>query len=116
MLKLTSAVVVDGEILKAGTLVELVESEAKALLSRGKAVLAEIEDDLGLGKGDKAGEVDAQKAAANALADALAADLAAAEQAEAEKLAAEKAADEKAQADAAQAAADAAAAEQAGNK
>lgn len=48
VLKLTSAIAVDGVVLKAGELVELVEAEAKSLLARGKAVLATIEDDLGL--------------------------------------------------------------------
>lgn len=39
-LKLTSAIAVDGEILKAGRLVQVTDSEAKNLLGRGKAVLA----------------------------------------------------------------------------
>lgn len=39
-LKLTSAIVLDGQISKAGDLVEVAEAEAKNLLSRGKAVLA----------------------------------------------------------------------------
>lgn len=51
VLKLTSAIVVDGEIVRAGSLVELAEHEAKNLLSRGKATLAtaadgvEVDDD-----------------------------------------------------------------------
>lgn len=44
VLKLTSAIVVDGGIVKAGALVELSEAEAKNLLSRGKAVLATASD------------------------------------------------------------------------
>ena len=43
-LKLTSAIVVDGDIIRAGNLVELSEPEAKNLLSRGKAVLATADD------------------------------------------------------------------------
>ena len=44
VLKLTSAIVVDGEIIRAGNLVELSEPEAKNLLGRGKAVLATAAD------------------------------------------------------------------------
>lgn len=44
VLKLTSAIAVDGAICKAGSLVELSELEAKNLLARGKGVLATIED------------------------------------------------------------------------
>lgn len=44
ILKLTSAIAVDGQILRAGSLVELSELEAKNLLSRGKATLATVED------------------------------------------------------------------------
>lgn len=44
VLKLTSAIVVDGGIVKAGALVELSEAEAKNLLSRGKATLATAAD------------------------------------------------------------------------
>jgi hypothetical protein len=43
-LKLLSAIVVAGEVITRGSLVELAESEAKHLLSRGKARLA-TEDD-----------------------------------------------------------------------
>ena len=43
-LKLTSAIVVDGEIIRAGSLVELSEPEAKNLLGRGKARLATAAD------------------------------------------------------------------------
>lgn len=39
ILKLTAAVVVDGKILRAGTKVEMIEFEAKQLLSLGKATL-----------------------------------------------------------------------------
>lgn len=44
VLKLTSAVAVDGAICKAGSLVELSEVEAKNLLARGKGVLATVDD------------------------------------------------------------------------
>lgn len=40
VLKLTSAIAMDGEIIKAGDLVEVTEKEAKNLLHRGKGVLA----------------------------------------------------------------------------
>jgi hypothetical protein len=43
-LKLTSAIAVDGFILRAGHIVEMVEHEAKDLLRRGKAVLASLSD------------------------------------------------------------------------
>jgi len=43
-LKLTSAVVFDGLIHKAGAVIEMVEHEAKDLLRRGKAVLATEKD------------------------------------------------------------------------
>lgn len=47
VLKLTSAIAVEGEVLKAGSLVEVSEIEAKNLLSRGKAELhGEQEGDL----------------------------------------------------------------------
>lgn len=39
VLKLTSAIVIDGEVMKSGALVEVTEAEAKNLLSRGKAEL-----------------------------------------------------------------------------
>lgn len=39
-LKITSAVGIDGEIIRPGALVEVSESEAKNLLHRGKAVVA----------------------------------------------------------------------------
>lgn len=48
VLKLTSAVAIDGAISKAGSLVELSELEAKNLLARGKGVLATAEDGLDL--------------------------------------------------------------------
>jgi hypothetical protein len=52
-LKCTSAFTLDGAIIKAGQIVEVLEDDAKALLRRGKAVLAEVEeaveDALGLG-------------------------------------------------------------------
>lgn len=43
-LKLTSAVAIDGDIVRAGALIEVSEAEAKNLLHRGKAVLATAED------------------------------------------------------------------------
>lgn len=46
VLKLTGAVLIDGVIMRAGQKVELIESEAKALLQRGKAVLHEVEEDV----------------------------------------------------------------------
>jgi hypothetical protein len=52
VLKLTSAIVVDGEIVRAGSLVELPEPEAKNLLSRGKAVLATSADGYNGGDDD----------------------------------------------------------------
>lgn len=39
-LKLTSAIGIDGNVCRAGSIVEVSELEAKNLLSRGKAVLA----------------------------------------------------------------------------
>lgn len=39
LLQLTSAVVLDGAIARAGSLVEVTENEAKNLLRRGKAVI-----------------------------------------------------------------------------
>ncbi len=39
ILKLTSAIAVEGEVMKAGSLVEVSEIEAKNLMSRGKAEL-----------------------------------------------------------------------------
>jgi hypothetical protein len=44
VLKLTSAIAIDGQIHKAGALVEVSEAEAKNFLHRGKAVLATAED------------------------------------------------------------------------
>lgn len=53
-LKITSAVALDGVIIKAGQLVEMVESEAKDLLRRGKAELHAIMEDAGLEAADDA--------------------------------------------------------------
>lgn len=53
-LKVSSAFTVDGVIAKAGEIVEVLEDDAKSLLNRGKAVLAEAEDMLGLGDNDDA--------------------------------------------------------------
>lgn len=39
VLLLTSAIVIDGDVMKKGSLVEVSESEAKNLLQRGKAVI-----------------------------------------------------------------------------
>lgn len=54
VLKLTSAIAVSGEVLKAGALVELSEAEAKNLLARGKAVLHDeqpaTDDDIDINK------------------------------------------------------------------
>lgn len=44
VLKLTSAIAIDGAIVRAGGLVELTEAEAKNLLARGKALLATVAD------------------------------------------------------------------------
>ncbi|WP_441253611.1 hypothetical protein [Bradyrhizobium sp. 613_E4_N2_2] len=43
-LKLTSAIAVEGTILRAGHVIEMLEHEAKDLLRRGKAILATIAD------------------------------------------------------------------------
>lgn len=43
-LVLTSAIAIDGAILRAGSLVEVSEREAKNFLHRGKARLATVED------------------------------------------------------------------------
>ena len=119
VLKLTGAVVVEGTILRAGSLVELVESEAKALLARGKAVLSDADDGVALKvKTDAANATAvADRAAASALAEAqAAAEKVAADAAAAAQAAADKAAEEEAAA--AQLAAEqaAAAAQNAGNQ
>lgn len=41
--KLTSAIVIDGQIVKAGEIVPVSESEAKSLMHRGKAILAVVD-------------------------------------------------------------------------
>ena len=48
VLKLTCAIAIDGQIHKAGSLVEVSEAEAKNFLHRGKAVLATAEDGVEL--------------------------------------------------------------------
>lgn len=48
VLKLTCAIAIDGQINKAGSLVEVSEAEAKNFLHRGKAVLATEEDGVEL--------------------------------------------------------------------
>lgn len=60
VLFLTSAIVVDGGIVKAGQLVELSEPEAKNLLSRGKARLATADDGYE-GADDESSGVDLSK-------------------------------------------------------
>jgi hypothetical protein len=47
-LKLLTALAVKGEVLRPGAIVELIESEAKNLLQRGKAELVQLEADLGI--------------------------------------------------------------------
>lgn len=70
-LKLTGAVVIDGIIARAGTIVEMVESEARDLLRRGKAEIHAILGDEGDDSDPNAGAGDAsQEAAAQAAADA----------------------------------------------
>ncbi len=44
VLKLTSALVIDGVVCRAGEMVEVGELEAKNFLARGKAELATVED------------------------------------------------------------------------
>lgn len=44
-LKLTSAIAINGNIAKAGDVVEVSEADAKSLLHRGKAVLAQIDQE-----------------------------------------------------------------------
>jgi hypothetical protein len=45
-LKLTAAIAINGAILRAGSIIEVIEKDAQALLERGKAVLATIEDEF----------------------------------------------------------------------
>jgi len=88
-LKLTSALAIGGDILRPGALIEVVETDAKDYLRRGKAVVAEIEDALGFASKTQAAAEAADKAAADEAAENKAAsDKAAEEQAEADKLAA----------------------------
>jgi hypothetical protein len=65
-LRLTGAIVFEGAIARAGTIVEMVESEAKDLLRRGKAELHSVLGD------DDADDADTNAAAAQASADATA--------------------------------------------
>lgn len=44
-IKLTAAIVVDGKIAKAGSIIEAPEDHAKALILRGKAELATAADE-----------------------------------------------------------------------
>ena len=62
-LRLTAAIVVEGAIVRAGSLVEMVESEAKDLLRRGKAELHAIVEAI---EGDDDSNAEAAKAAAEA--------------------------------------------------
>ncbi|KVE35260.1 hypothetical protein [Burkholderia sp. TSV86] len=67
-LRLTGAIVIDGVIARAGTLVELVEGEAKDLLRRGKAELHALPDDAGP-VDDEAANATAAQAAADVVQD-----------------------------------------------
>lgn len=69
-LKLTGAVVIEGVIARAGTLVEMVEAEAKDLLRRGKAVIHAAAEEVADATAD---DEAAQAAAAQAAADETAA-------------------------------------------
>lgn len=51
VLKLTSAIAVDGDVMRAGSLVEVDEATARNLLHRGKAELATESDGGELGQG-----------------------------------------------------------------
>lgn len=68
VLKLTAAIVVDGSIVRAGSLVEVMQDEAKDLLRRGKAVLAAEPAE----QHDEGGETEDHQAAAAAAAEAAA--------------------------------------------
>lgn len=68
-LKITSAVVIDGTIQKAGAIVEVREADAKRLLERGKAVVATA-DDLPAPAPEAAAEAEAKAAAEAAPAEA----------------------------------------------
>ena len=82
-LKVTSAVVIGGEIQKAGAIVEVDERVAKDLLQRGKAEPASSDDQVSM--------VDEAEAEAAAKADAEAAEAVAKAEAEAEAKASKKA-------------------------
>ena len=51
-LKLTSAIAIDGAVVRAGSLVEVTQAEAKNLMHRGKAVLATERDGAPVGGAD----------------------------------------------------------------
>lgn len=68
-LKLTGAVSIEGAIAKAGTLVEMVEAEAKDLLRRGKAVIHAVAEEVAAETAD-ADQTAAARAAVQAAADA----------------------------------------------
>lgn len=55
-LKLTAAIVVAGQVLRPGSLVEVTESEAKDLLRRGKAVVATAADGVEVDAASDAGD------------------------------------------------------------
>lgn len=52
ILKVVSAIVVDGIVARAGQLIEVSEAEARNLLHRGKCELAAADDDAPAGGGD----------------------------------------------------------------
>jgi hypothetical protein len=62
-LKLTGAITLEGAIAKAGTIVEMVEDEAKDLLRRGKAVIHAVAEEVA---GDADQDAAAQAAAVSA--------------------------------------------------
>ncbi|MGX5834778.1 hypothetical protein ACWIJ6_11665 [Aeromonas piscicola] len=61
VLKLTSAIAIDGQIHKPGSLVEVSEAEAKNFLHRGKAVLATAEDGVEQGEHAEYEEIEISK-------------------------------------------------------
>jgi hypothetical protein len=67
-LKLTSAIAVDGMIARAGSIIEMVEAEAKDLLRRGKAVIHAAAEEVAKETADDADQLAAAQAAAQAAA------------------------------------------------
>lgn len=53
MLKVSSAFVLDGEVVKKGELIETTDAEARRLLARGKVELATDDEVKPAGKGGK---------------------------------------------------------------